>query len=309
MHHPRSPMSPRLPMHWRRSIPAGDVTPLTFEDRRCATKWEWAAPRRNSFNSRRAPHDRMHRPVERVSGERSGRHGAVMNQQRRHRIARTLKLACAAVLLLAAISGGSIWLRWRASTQDMREFHRAIIESNIDGGSKEVLARLAWSKEAWETGLIHDLAGPLALKRVVWRSQFRDQTGRTIMVFLFDSFVRPVADWPLPATCVVTDDQYRLRAWAEVAPWSVGVIDASLTDDGRLHIITLSNWFHGTGAYDYTITWDDIACHGEGTFDNFEGKAPKHQQPIFDDPAPLHEVLEGIRSRSPPANSSEPWRL
>jgi hypothetical protein len=230
-----------------------------------------------------------------------------MNKEQTHWIGRRLKLACAAVLLLATISGGSICLRWRASTQDMRDLHQAISASNIDGDSKEVLARLAWSKEAWETGLIRDLAGPVALKHVVWQSQFQDQAGRTILVFLFDSFIRPVADWPLPPTCVVTDDQYRLRAWAEVAPWSVGVIDASLTDDGRLHIITLSNWFHGTGAYDYIISWDDIVCHGEGTFDDFEGAAAKYQQPFFDDPAPLNEVLERIRSRTPPGNSSEPW--
>ena len=181
------------------------------------------------------------------------------------------------MILFALIAGGfGLWREWNAS-RHMRQLSHAIEDSNLGIEDQRLLNALAWNKSAWDSGLIRNLAGPVVLKRITWSSSFTNSHGEPIRVFLLDSFVRPVADTPIPPTYIATDDNYSLITWSSVAEYSSGVIFADLSKSSNgviLTIISSCNWFHGKGTYKYRLKDKEIIHVGAPVFSQFDSRIP-----------------------------------
>ena len=125
----------------------------------------------------------------------------------------------------------------------------AVSRSGFSDETKSVLNILAWSSVAWDSGLIQKLADPPCFKHVVWAGKGRAGGDTGYSVYIFDAFIRPAADFPIPPVCVVIDRDGRVAAWSVVAPWSSGFLTAALDEKDVLTITTVANWFYGVGVY------------------------------------------------------------
>jgi hypothetical protein len=198
--------------------------------------------------------------------------------------------------VLVAIGAGVVMLLgFRKPPDHMHQLHAAIAESDLDRDSKVLLGSLALDRDSWTSGLIHELLGPTAFKRVAWHASFRDDKGRYMRVFILDAYLRPIADTPVPPTCIVTDANGRLVSWASIAPWSSGFITARLAADGTLTVTTVANWFHGTGTYSYRIRWGAIDSIGDAQFAPLSPvDRPLTPPAFFKDRGRLRELLEKL---------------
>ena len=170
-----------------------------------------------------------------------------------------------AALLLA----GFVWWRWLNSTRHMRALCNAVMQSGLDLETKRIVGRLAWSQKAWDCGLVGSLLGPTSVKQVVWKGV----TSRGQNVFIFDAYVRPVADMPIPPVCIVFDRDGINLTWQSVGDWSQGFLHADLNAYDVLTIKTANNWSSGTGTYHYAIKDDlSIVELGEVKFEGYAGE-------------------------------------
>lgn len=207
---------------------------------------------------------------------------------------RPLQFSLRATLLTVAIARASIGLwRWYA-VRHMRELARAIQACRFGGDEEALLTALAWNETAWETSLFKALARPAAFKRLVWNSSCTLSDGTRIRVFLFDSFVAPTADLPLPLTCVVTDEKLRLVYWDTVGDGSRGFVTASIEQPGDSCVLKLTvraNFFRGEGTYRYTLTQQGLISGGKPKWVPTE----EFPAPFLRDPPELRDVLPRIR--------------
>jgi hypothetical protein len=182
----------------------------------------------------------------------------------------------------------------------MRDLASAVSHSRLDPETKAVLERLAWSSSAWDSGLIRDLAGPVFMKQIVWSGKTLSRKYGPREIYLFDSYVRPVAEGSLPLVCVVMDQQGDVVAWQVVAIFSVGFMSATLDDEDVLTITTIANFFTGKGIYRYAIGDNSITELEDGNFIQFENeedeRAGTRRELLPADPA-LEDAVERIRSR------------
>lgn len=196
------------------------------------------------------------------------------------------------VASVAVVSG--CW--WWSGTQPMRSFSNAVSNSTLDSEHKRFYTILAWDRQAWRSSLIHDLAGPVVLKRIVWQSKCLLDDGQTANVFVLDSFVTVAAPTPISLTCVVTDNEYRLLAWRSIASNSSGFISAMLRAS-VLEVTTSANWFHGTLSYSYRVTSNEVAEIGPPRTSPTPGRAA--ERTYFADPSDdgLGTILRSLRSQ------------
>jgi hypothetical protein len=182
-----------------------------------------------------------------------------------------LKRTATVCIVLVTVLISAAFLRgWLESTRSARSLCKAISISGLDSESKTILTRLAWTRPAWDSGLIDKLRGPVALKKIVWKGTTKRTQGRERAIYIFDAFARPVADFPIPPVCVVFDTERDLVAWTEVAPYSEGFLSASLDENDVLTVVTVANWFYGKGIYRYTILGTAIKSLGDGKFVKFD---------------------------------------
>lgn len=188
--------------------------------------------------------------------------------------------------LATVVFAGLVWWQlWRSQTRNMRELCNAVSHSRLDPQTKAVLQTLAWSPRAWDSGLIKRVAG----WQIVWSGKILDRKHGPRVVYLFDAFVRPVAEACFPLVCVVLDQQGDVVAWKEVATFSVGFMSAKLDDD-VLTITTIANFFAGKGIYRYAIGDRSItAMDEEDRFVKFddgeEERAGQRRKWLAPDPA------------------------
>ncbi len=173
---------------------------------------------------------------------------------------------CAFALLVAGVGIGIWWQH----TAPARTFRDMVLASSLDAETKEVLQKLAESPLVWDSSLIQHLSSPVGLKHLVWQGTTKSLEHGRLHVLIFDAFIRPVADTPIPPVCVICDDQRNLIAWAVVATYSAGFLQAALSDDGVLTITTVANWFFGKGTYRYAIKNRSIEPLDEGEFTKFD---------------------------------------
>ncbi len=199
-----------------------------------------------------------------------------------------------ATTLLAMLAATFFWWRWWNYTHHMRDLCKAVSASALDADTKLIMEQLAWSSKAWDSGLIRDLAGPISIKRVVWKG--RTKSGCDI--YIFDAFIRPAADTPVPPVCVVFNRKRNELAWETVAPFSSGFLKASLDNHDVLTITTVANWFAGKGVYKYTIGCHSITAKDDGNFVKFDNEdhAEKIPKLMSKDPA-LDDAIEQIKKR------------
>jgi hypothetical protein len=200
------------------------------------------------------------------------------------------------LIAVALVAGVICAVKWY-DTRHMWRLNHAIQASNLGTEDKRLLGALAWNKSAWKSGLITHLCFPQGLKRITWSSTFQNARGQTIYVYLLDSYIRPVADMPVPPVYIATDDKYTVLCWSSVGELSKGVISAELFSDQAGHelkITSVANWFAGQGTYRYRITESDITEIGEPKFSKFDkngavlGLLPLHPQP--------REIVEALKS-------------
>jgi hypothetical protein len=199
-----------------------------------------------------------------------------MNAKQAHLRWYQFQLRTLLILLGITAVGLAAW-KYRHATRHMRQLFQAIKESQLGTEDKRLLGALAWNEEAWKSGLILDLSGPIVLKRIAWNSTFTANTGKTFRIYLLDSFTRPVADLNVPATCIVTDAKDNLILWKSVAGFSEGVLNAELQPSTHGHVLKItsrSNWFYGQGVYKYHVSESEIAPIGEAKFTKYENGSP-----------------------------------
>lgn len=206
---------------------------------------------------------------------------------------RVREIFCATALV-AMLAAGFYWWRWWNYTRHMRDLSNAISASSLDRDSKLIIKQLAWSSQAWDSGLIQDLAGPTSIKHVVWKGK----TTNGCEIYIFDSFVRPAADTPVAPLCVVFNKQKSAMAWERIAPYSSGFMRASMDEHDVLTVITKSNWFFGKGIYKYSIACQSIIAMDDGKFLAFDKEDHADNLPklIPVDPV-LKEMVERIKGR------------
>ena len=140
----------------------------------------------------------------------------------------------------------------------------------------------------------------MSMKQVVWSGKTQTGQDGSRDVYLFDAFVRPVADASIPLICVVLDQHGDIVCWANVAIFSVGFLSATLDDD-VLTITAIANWFYGKGIYRYALGDRSITALDEDSEDNFvkfedEDRAGERREWVPRDPA-LEDVMKAIRDR------------
>jgi hypothetical protein len=176
-----------------------------------------------------------------------------------------LKAMFCIVAIFAIVAFVFSWWRWWHNTRHMRNFSSAIVNSSLDSNTKAFYEKIGWSPSAWRSGLIQNLSGPNAIKRIVWKGQ--TQSGKE--VYIFDAFIRPAAPMPNPPICVLMDPKRNILAWEMVALFSMGFIDATLDSDDVLTITTHSNWSFSKGTYQYAIKDKSIVAIGDGKFEKY----------------------------------------
>jgi hypothetical protein len=178
-----------------------------------------------------------------------------------------------------------------------------VLKSDLDNVNKSLLVTLAADKNAWSSGLIHDLAGTFILKRVIWDSGIVTVNASQVRVILFDSFVKPAAPAAFPLTCVVLNNNDHLLVWDQVAPWSLGFVRAHIIAYEEWQVIveitSLVNYARRQGTYRYGISLDAIT-----RLDGAAGDAPsvlsemERDPPEFArDPEEMNRILSILRSK------------
>lgn len=205
---------------------------------------------------------------------------------------RRLLVGMACILFILAIASLHRYNDRRAS--EIRQFQRAIMKSRLGAEDKSLLVGLADDERAWKSGLIHKIAGTLALKRIVWSADVDLETGRHGKLFLLDEFVRPTAGLSFPLLCVFTDNEFRLVAWKEVATWSKGYKSAQLNYNAGAAVLTVSsaaNWFAGCMTYRYEIRESGIVDIPPERSE----QRPEKSRAFNRDPEELKDILETLR--------------
>jgi hypothetical protein len=179
-----------------------------------------------------------------------------------------LKVLFRLTTVVALLLAGFLWWRWWNRTRHMSALSNAVMQSGLSLETKQIISQLAWSQKAWDNGLIGSLLGPTSVKHVVWKGV----TSRGQEVYIFDAYIRPVADMPFPPTCVVFDRDGRGLTWERIAPWSQGFLQADLNAYDVLTVKTANNWSSGTGTYHYAIKEDSIVELGEVKFEGYAGE-------------------------------------
>lgn len=187
----------------------------------------------------------------------------------------------------------SVW-RWY-DTRHMRALQRVVQRSDMSDEDKRLLTALAANKTAWKSGLIDNVAGGFWVKRIAWQSQFKDENGKTMRVFILDPYHRRVADLPHPPTCVLTNERYALLVWQEIAYYSVGFIGAELSSENNKHVLeveTAANWFHGKGIHQFRLDAKSIT-HIDSEFTKYDEGDPVEGDFLLH----LNEAREKIGAR------------
>ena len=174
-----------------------------------------------------------------------------------------------AVLLTVLTIGVILVWRWRHDTREARALCEAVSVAALDADTKAILKHLAWTPRAWDSGLIQVLRGPLTFRRLAWKGVTKHRPEGNYDIYIFDAFIRPVADNPIPPICVVLDRDRNLVTWETVATFSSGFLSASLDDLDVLTITTVANFFAGKGIYRYQILEDAIVDAGGEGFQQF----------------------------------------
>jgi hypothetical protein len=177
-----------------------------------------------------------------------------------------------AVVPLAVLVVGIAWWQWLQRTRDARALCEAIAGSPLDRDTKEILRRLAWMPRAWDSDLIRNLRWPVPFKRLAWKGVTRHAAKGNLTIYIFDAFMRPVANMPIPPVCVVVDQEGALLTWDDVAPFSEGFLRAALDEHDVLMVTTVANWFAGKGIYRYAIKDDAIVPLDKGEFVKFDNE-------------------------------------
>lgn len=218
----------------------------------------------------------------------------------RRRAQFSLRQLLCLIALSSIAMGGWYWWRWLAATRHMRAFSAAIAQSDLSEQDKQLLGGVAWNQQAWDSGLIRDLAGPFVMKRIVWQSQFRDSQGQTLSVSLLDSFVRPVAQrYPMRLTCIVTDQTGRLLTWQSISDFSWGFLQASLDSEGLLTVTTRVNFAHAKHVHRYLIRGEMIEYVDQQALKFAAGDASA-ERPLLTETGPLRDIAGKIRKRELP---------
>jgi hypothetical protein len=122
------------------------------------------------------------------------------------------------LIALTAVGLGG-WQYWR-TIRPMRQLAQIVREAHyLSPEEKTVLQKLAWNREAWQSGLIHcfvsgehevlhSIDGP----SIVWSGMFCAADGSNHRVFLFKRSYLAVTPNSY-YVCVVTDDKCNLRLW------------------------------------------------------------------------------------------------
>jgi hypothetical protein len=147
---------------------------------------------------------------------------------------------------------------------------------------RELLSKLAWNHQAWQSGLIRQLRlvdeGGLMIHdtpfgsrpRVVWSGKMTDQEYSTCHVFLFQEVSLSHLPRTRPLICVVTDEDYRLDAWEVIANEAVSFEEASITS-GEPPVLRVTCWSSlrvGRGTYKYGLSHQSIHPIGEVSWES-----------------------------------------
>jgi len=165
----------------------------------------------------------------------------------------------------------------------MWELHRAVTQSDeLSPDEKALLQKLAWNREAWESGLIQNLGqipdshGRFKLgiwwnlpSRMRWSGTIEDVDSSVYRIFLFQqpAHSNPPRHWPL--TCIVTDDEYGLQVWKVIAHGCYRFESASVEPTlPPVLETTCWGWPLGSmGSYRYQVSAESIDQLGEPTWE------------------------------------------
>ena len=207
-------------------------------------------------------------------------------------------LLCLVVLTAVGLGG---WQYWKI-LRPMWEVARAVSQSEfLSVEEKTVLRKLAWNREAWESGLIQQLVStehvPLDLEglpeepdpndlegfledyrdaltwtmncsRMKWSGSFRDVDASACRLVMFQHPVIHIPPRSYPLTCIVTDDNYRLEAWEVVATGCMTFENAAIRPESPAVLtITCANWYGMRGTYRYQVSSSSIDQLGEPTWE------------------------------------------
>ncbi|QGQ24655.1 hypothetical protein F1728_19040 [Gimesia benthica] len=167
-----------------------------------------------------------------------------------------------------------LWIWWGTITQvSSDELWNTIQESKISSKDKVLLHHLISDDAAWSSGLIGTYLFPGLEKRIVWQSKFQNNSGDVYNIFLLNQYLKPGVKPLFPIVCVITDEKYKLKAWAEFILTSKGVISAKLSQEGDKDILTISTvsgWTYGKGVHKYSLNSNKIDNFGEVQYKKFQ---------------------------------------
>lgn len=179
-------------------------------------------------------------------------------------------------MLVAVVSLALVAWRYRENTRHMRELARAAsLDDSLSPEARAFWQELAWNREAWESGLVHRLGevpninspsiGDLALwlefhSRVCWEGRYVDADDSIYRVFLFPEMGISSPPRHRPLTCVVTDDDCRLRAWKVIAE-RCSLFESATIESHSPPVLQITCWGHPIGvqgSYRYYVSPEAI---------------------------------------------------
>jgi hypothetical protein len=174
----------------------------------------------------------------------------------------------------------------------MWEVARAVSQSDsLSVEEKTVLRKLAWSKEAWDSGLIQQLVSTefllgnlkhsddlddalerllwgMSCSRMMWSGSFTDVNGSAYRLVVFQRPVNRIPPRSYPPVCIVMDDNNQSGAWEVVATECLVFENAAIRPGSPAVLtITCEDWFGRRGTYQYQVSAQSIEQLGEPTWE------------------------------------------